>query len=301
MNSTTKQRYISTSIWSDTWFDSLSGTEKLIYFYLLTNVHTNPAGIYPFALKYICADTGFSRDEVNAAMKKFQDAGKAFFYREYMIIPKWLKHQKVNERTTMFLGALKVLRSLPDEIKDFIRDRRHYDFDVSKYIGDTSAIDSLPIAYTEKSDSLSQNNGETMPNSTHDLDLDLDSDLDFDFDNNIRIVETPDSLSKHFIRRWQENADIFNCLARLKLPKDWNAFWEQNTMSLQQIDTAINHFIEAVRNGAIERRFIPSSPDGFVLNGWLARSQNPFKTQQGKRIAADNTSEDEVNKYFRRM
>jgi hypothetical protein len=134
MNDLTKQRYISTSIWSDDWFDSLAITEKLIYFNLLTNDHTNVAGVYPFALKYIRADLDISRDEVAKAMEKFERDGKAFFYHEYMIIPKWLKHQKIGVRGNLFMGVLKILRALPDDIKRFIADRAHYDFDIRKYI-----------------------------------------------------------------------------------------------------------------------------------------------------------------------
>jgi hypothetical protein len=75
------------------------------------------------------------REEVLALLKVFEEAGKAFYYKEYIIIPKWLKHQKIMERSDVFLGALKILRTLPEEIKGFIRDRRHYDFDVTPYIG----------------------------------------------------------------------------------------------------------------------------------------------------------------------
>ena len=189
MNAATKQRYISTTIWSDTWFDTLSGTEKLIYFNLLTNIHTNPAGVYPFALKYICADTGFSRDEVNSAMKKFEEAGKAFFYKEYIIIPKWLKHQKITERSGLFLGVVKILKSLPDEIKEFISDRKHYDFDVTKYIGDLPETSLRPPPKKGETLPLKSRGGlghlpETSPRPPQDLpqktahDSDLDSDLD---------------------------------------------------------------------------------------------------------------------------
>jgi hypothetical protein len=134
MDSTTKQRYISTSIWSDEWFDSLSTQEKLIYFHLLTNEFTNAAGVYHFSLKQIRIDLDISREEVNGAIEKFQAAGKAYYYREYIVIPKWLKHQKISERSRMFLGALSILRGLPAEIKRFIADRKHYDFPVEKYV-----------------------------------------------------------------------------------------------------------------------------------------------------------------------
>jgi len=172
----TKQRYISTSIWTDEWFDSLSGKEKLIYFNLLTNTQTNAAGVYPLLLKHVCGDTGLSREDVNAAMRKFEGDGKAFYHKGYIVIPKWMKHQKLSERSTMFLGAIKILRGLPGEIRAFLSDRRHYDFDVGKYVDRLSAREG--DAHPQNPDSLSIGDGVPMPNSPHDLDLDLDSDLD---------------------------------------------------------------------------------------------------------------------------
>jgi hypothetical protein len=261
-------------------------------------------------------------------MTKFSTAGKAFYYREYIIIPKWLKHQKIKERSGLFVGAVKVLRGLPDEIKVFISDRRHYDFDVTPYIGNLyrPSQDPLPDLPHENGrpsiDPPPENGAETgehPPKSTlisaHDLDLDsdLDSDLDIDFDKNIHLQNfedpppengrpSPETLSAHFIQRWQHNADVFNCLARLKRPSDWKTFWEQNTMPLEQIDLAIDNFIEGVKNGAIERRFIPSSPDGFVLNGWITRSLSQFKKPgQDHRIANDNVADEDIDKYFREV
>jgi hypothetical protein len=111
---------------------------------------------------------------------------------------------------------------------------------------------------------------------------------------------SPETFSSHFIRRWQQNADVFNFLARLKRPSDWQAFWEQNTMTLEQIDLAIDNFIAGVKSGAIERRFVPSSPDAFVINGWLQRSAEPFKKQgQGHRISNDIVADEDIDKYFR--
>jgi hypothetical protein len=139
MDKNTKQRFISTSIWSDGWFETLSPHEGYIYFNLLTNDHTNIAGIYPFSLKYVCADTGISRAEVDEAIEKFQAAGKAFFYEGYIIIPKWPKHQKFDKRQGgSFLGMKKTIDALPKKIKDFISVREHYDFDVSDILGEPS-------------------------------------------------------------------------------------------------------------------------------------------------------------------
>ena len=189
MDSTTKQRYISTSILSDEWFDSLSTQEKLIYFHLLTNEFTNAAGVYHFSLKQIRIDLDISREAVNTAIEKFQAAGKAYYYREYIVIPKWLKHQKISERSKMFLGALSILRGLPDEIKRFIADREHYDFPVEKYVKIPSINRLCPVedSLCPVEDSLSENGGkkgiayaQNAENSAHDSDLDLDLDLDDD-------------------------------------------------------------------------------------------------------------------------
>jgi hypothetical protein len=186
MDSTTRQRYISTSIWSDEWFDSLTTLEKLIYFHLLTNEFTNAAGVYHFSLKQIRTDLDISRGEVQAAMEKFEAAGKAYFFKEYIVIPKWLKHQKISERNKIFLGVLTILRGLPDEIKRFIADRRHYDFPVEKYVEIPSIDGPCPVEdgpppkkawpIPEKGVAHTKNTG----NSAHDSDLDLDLDSDLD-------------------------------------------------------------------------------------------------------------------------
>jgi len=193
MNGTTKQRYISTSIWDDDWFDSLSEREKLVYFYLLTNTHTNPAGVYQCTLKNIRLEIGLDREETERIMDKFSADGKAFYYKDYIIIPKWLKHQKIGDRSKLFLGAVKVLKSLPDDVIKFISDRRHYDYDLSSIFGKNGIVYN---ENTQNNDSLSQNtdnlsiayqnNGITYTKndtfSPHEFDLDLDVDFDSDID-----------------------------------------------------------------------------------------------------------------------
>ncbi len=320
MNSLTKQRYISTSIWSDDWFDSLTEREKLVYFYLLTNEHTNPAGVYQCTLKNVRLEIGLDREEIERIMGKFSADGKAFSYKDYIIIPKWLKHQKISERNKIFLGAVKILKSLPDDVKEFISYRRHYDWDVSEIIGkpckgceypngssaENGIFQDEPSSKRYGSSMSHQKNSmahtQNSENSGNDPDSDLDRDINSEFDIDTKAgKETYKTLSAHFIKRWQENADIFNCLARLKRPLDWQAFWEQNPMTLEQIDTAIDNFIDGVKTGAIERRFIPSSPDGFVINGWIARSQSRFKKHGSRRIAADTAAENDVSKYFKEV
>lgn len=323
MNGTTKQRYISTSIWSDEWFDSLSPKEKLIYFYLLTNIHTNPAGVYPFALKYICADTGCSREEVNTAMTKFEEAGKAYFYREYMIIPKWLKHQKIKERSGLFLGAVSVLKSLPDEIKDFIADRRHYDYDVSAYIERVSRpsqdpLETLPcddaIPSLEFGETLSGNTQDTPPNSTHDSDL--DPDLDIEINNNTgpgKTTEKPTKPKKPPLREREPENDMERVEKVYLL--NWDSLFSQGKVKTEnpivnwtQTRALLKNLFKSLVPEQIIRAVNNGMADDFILKGGyslatmlsasvLNRLINSDPKQK-HRIKNDNTTDDDISEYF---
>jgi hypothetical protein len=90
MNSETKQRPISTSIWSDDWFKSFSVREKLVYFYLLTNERANADGVYQCTYENIRVALGLEREEIGRAMAKLTEAGKVFYSQGYVIIPKEL-------------------------------------------------------------------------------------------------------------------------------------------------------------------------------------------------------------------
>jgi hypothetical protein len=87
------------------------------------------------------------------------------------------------------------------------------------------------------------------------------------------------SPSDHFIYHWQRNGDIFNPIARLKKPNEWNEFWARSNITIEQIDIAMKNFIEAVKSGVIERRYIPANPDTFALNGWIQKSQERYQKQ----------------------
>jgi hypothetical protein len=88
-------------------------------------------------------------------------------------------------------------------------------------------------------------------------------------------VSPPD----RFIWHWQHNGDIFNPVARLKKPKEWEAFWEKANITIEQIDIAMKNYIEAIKSGAIERMYIPANPDTFVLNGWIQKGQERYQKQ----------------------
>jgi hypothetical protein len=163
------QRYISTSFWDDPWIRKLTPDERYLYLYFLTNTLTNIAGVYQIALDRIVFDSGFSAGKVKEIITRFEAAGKAFYYQdEFIIIPKWPKHQKWQEKKKIESGIITVLKNMPPQLLGFL-----------KKIGYTYPIDSLSIAY----DSLSSDETEKKyPTNYSDLDIDLDKDKDIDPD-----------------------------------------------------------------------------------------------------------------------
>jgi len=110
-------------------------------------------------------------------------------------------------------------------------------------------------------------------------------------------AEASKKLSEYFLRVWQQNSDVFNFTAKIKNQKDWDAFWKACTYSENDIDNRMGNYISGVKSRDIERRFIPASPDSFVLGGWLQKSAEPFNKSK-HRIANDNTTDDDVSEYF---
>lgn len=85
------------------------------------------------------------------------------------------------------------------------------------------------------------------------------------------------SPSQTFIAFWQKNCDVFNLMARLEQPKEWEGFWNKCGYSPREVEAALNNFCDAVRKGIIEERYVPATPDRFVMKGWLQKSRNPFR------------------------
>jgi len=123
------QRYISTSFWDDKWVQSLDPAEKLLYLYLMTNPLTNIAGVYKLTKRRMIFDTGFNGDTVETILGRFEKDGKAYLHGEYVIIPKWPKHQKWEKRTKIRDGIISELQEMNSDILSFL-ERIGYEFDL---------------------------------------------------------------------------------------------------------------------------------------------------------------------------
>jgi hypothetical protein len=97
--------------------------------------------------------------------------------------------------------------------------------------------------------------------------------------------KSPESESeknkRYFLEQWQSHSDVFNAVSRIHNPDDFDYWWKKAAITRKEIDIAIKNVVDGLKNGGIERRFIPGSPDKFVLNGWIQRGQEPFVKKSG--------------------
>jgi hypothetical protein len=104
------QRYISTSIWDDDWFvEELDVHEKLFYFYLLTNDHTNIAGIYKISIRRIAIESGFTTEKVKAMFASLEKSKKVYYRKDHIIMTNWPKHQNWQKSDRIHKGLRAIL------------------------------------------------------------------------------------------------------------------------------------------------------------------------------------------------
>ena len=100
--------------------------------------------------------------------------------------------------------------------------------------------------------------------------------------DNVNKNNNDNEREKLFVSLWQKNGDVFNAFARLDQPNEWRNFWDRCNFSPQHIETAVNNVVNAVKSGLLQRRYIPSTPDKFVLNDWFNRGLDDFKPKEIK-------------------
>jgi len=133
-----------------------------------------------------------------------------------------------------------------------------------------------------QSTEVKEENTEVLPGENANLPGENDTDKtrqDKNRQDNIKQKDEKD-LSKLFIKLWQSFPNEFNIFTRFKDFKAWEKFWKQCNYSPQHIETAVKNVVEAIRRGDILPRYVPKSPDDFVLNGWLLRGLDDFKPKE---------------------
>lgn len=165
-----KQRYISTSIWDDDWFvEELSQAEKLFYFYLLTNEHTNIAGIYKLSVRKIALETGFEKDEVEEHFKTLEKSKKVYYRENHIIMVNWPKHQnwESSERIHKGIRAILLKETPQCVLKAIHKESIPYAYPIdslSKGINSVGIEDAYPSNYLD-SDSDSNSDSDSIIHS----------------------------------------------------------------------------------------------------------------------------------------
>jgi hypothetical protein len=116
--------------------------------------------------------------------------------------------------------------------------------------------------------------------------------------DSIKTYKDNTGLPEYFIRLWQSEPDIVNCLARLKSPNDWAEYWRLYQGTKEDIKRSWNNFIDGVKTGVVDRKFVPANPDTFILSDGLNRYRDPPKKRDGPKIGKDAVND--VSQFFKR-
>ncbi len=111
-----KSRSINTKFWTDAYIEGLNPSEKLLFLYCLTSPHSNLLGIYEVSEKRISFETSLASETIRKAFKRFANDKKVFFKDNYIIIPNFLKNQKLN--SNMKIGVTKLFNDLPEWLRN---------------------------------------------------------------------------------------------------------------------------------------------------------------------------------------
>ena len=149
-----KNRFINTKIWNDSWVIELDPIEKLLFLYLLTNEHTNIAGIYELPLRLMAFETGIDKEMILKVFNRFETANKIHYINNWVYIVNFVKHQYARGSSKVKIGIENAKKEVPKSILDKIA---KISPDTIPLIRDTKGVSALDS------------------DSDSDLDLDLDS------------------------------------------------------------------------------------------------------------------------------
>jgi hypothetical protein len=187
-----KKRWLDTSFWSDPWVvDSLNILDRHLFIYFITNEHTNVAGIYEIALRTICNETGFEKEEVARMMKRLEPRVK--YIDGWLVLRNGIKNQ--NYRNSKIEAAiLSVIDVAPAEIFEYVAWPKDFKYKPKIISRQTRIMDDSSMS--------------------HQGSLHSDSDLDSDLDSDSDISKAPKKSPEH-----EEISKLYyEAIKALKLP-----------------------------------------------------------------------------------
>ncbi|MDR1072505.1 MAG: hypothetical protein LBL45_02370 [Treponema sp.] len=266
------------AFWNDGYVQELDLAETAVYFHYITSPRLENSGVFKEGRRMVAFYVKTGVDAVKNADAKLEKDGKIYRIGEWVIVPSSLKHQKFDKSPNIIKGIYEQLKTAPAEVLKKLQECGY-------------GLDLTPIVSGEESGSPpnpSEPLPEPLPNpsETHPLYSDSYSYKEFKESINLQTY-SPENLDletseKVFLRIWLRRMDIFNSMARIEKPKEWAAFWEKCPYPPDDIERRMQNFIDGVKNGSIERRFVPRTPDRFVLKGHLNASGAPYKKNENR-------------------
>jgi hypothetical protein len=259
------------AFWNDGYVQELDMVETAVYFHYITSPRLENSGVFKEGQRMVSFYVKTDIETVKNADAKLEKDGKIYRIGEWVIVPSSLKHQKFDKSPNMIKGIYEQLKTAPVGVLKKLKECGY-------------VLDLTPIVSVEESDippNPSETLPEPLPNPSETDPLYSDSDQ-YKYSDQYINSHTENSGEKLFICLWQKNPDIFNFAARIEKPKEWAAFWEKCPYPPDDIKRRMQNFIDGVKNGSIEKRFVPRTPDRFVLKGHLNASDTPYKRNDNR-------------------
>lgn len=111
-----RNHMINSDFWVDGYLADTKPDFKLFYLYLMTNPHSNIAGVYQLPIKHMVVETGLKEKQINGFVQQLE-ADKKVFFREGWVI---MLNRAKNQSETVQTGINQILDNCPDFIKDCI-------------------------------------------------------------------------------------------------------------------------------------------------------------------------------------
>lgn len=112
-----KQRMVNTKFWSDSWIVNLDPLERYLYLYLLTNEHTNIAGVYELPIRVMAFETGLDKEMLPKMLGRFSE--KVLFKDGWVAIKNFQKHQSTSS-SKVRKGIEVEMAKVPQNIREYI-------------------------------------------------------------------------------------------------------------------------------------------------------------------------------------
>jgi len=113
-----KQRFVKDSFWTDSYIESLTPDEKLIFLYLLTNPLNNVAGMYEVRIKRIGFETGYDVEVIENVLCRFERDSKVLRQGHFLVLVNHIKNQANNP--SIIQGCVRIFDELSHDNKQAV-------------------------------------------------------------------------------------------------------------------------------------------------------------------------------------